>query len=126
MLMYGITLATHLGQSKSFNRRTGSSTGIVLQLNATRQRLRAQYNSSSTHERIQRPHARSYKTSLRQQQHTKYRDDVSCGEPSRLSCKHVQEESSRLRENTNQKHDTCHQLETAREGGLSQVGVVQQ
>src|SRR5258708_34374611 len=70
MLMYGITLATHLGQSKSFNRRTGSSTGIVLQLNATRQRLRAQYNSSSTHERIQRPHARSYKTSLRQDEHT--------------------------------------------------------
>jgi hypothetical protein len=34
-----------------------------------------------------------------QQQRTNYRDYVSCGEPSRLSCKHVQEESSRLREN---------------------------
>src|SRR5260221_6019826 len=70
MLMYGITPATRSAQSKSFNRRTEFSTGIVLQLNATRQRLRARYSLSSTHERIQRAHARPYKTSLRQEQHT--------------------------------------------------------
>jgi hypothetical protein len=61
-----------------------------------------------------------------QQQGTQDRDQGSGRETPRLSYQHVQEKPTRLREETNQQHQTYEQLETAREGGLGQISVVQQ